>query len=138
TASRRSRRWTSAPSRPSSKPPTSPSGATSSCSSCSSSAWSPAGPTGPRRCNDMSGGADDLSGRWHGFYSYVGGAHACAFEAELKDHGGEIVGVTFEVAQFGRDPGATLSASVEGRRIGRAVDLAKIYDEVGLAGYTIR
>jgi hypothetical protein len=85
----------------------------------------------------MSGGAGDLSGRWHGFYSYVGGAHACAFEAELRDHGGEIVGVTFEVAQFGADPGATLSASVEGRRIGRAVDFAKTYDEVGLAGYTI-
>jgi hypothetical protein len=83
----------------------------------------------------MSGG--DLSGRWHGFYSYAGGAHACAFEAELRDHGGEIVGISFEVAQFGPSPGAMLSASVEGRRNGRAVDFAKTYDDVGLAGYTI-
>ena len=82
-------------------------------------------------------GADDLTGRWHGFYSYAGGAHACAFEAELRDHGGELVGVTFEVAQFGAEPGATLCASVEGRRLGHAVDFAKTYDEVGLAGYSI-
>jgi hypothetical protein len=85
----------------------------------------------------MSGGAGDLTGRWHGFYSYGEGARSCAFEADLRDHGGAIVGVTFEVADFGPTPGATLSASVDGRRIGAAVDFAKTYDEVGLAGYSV-
>lgn len=79
----------------------------------------------------------DVSGRWHGFYSYAGGAQSCAFAAELREHGGDIVGITFEVAHFGPTPGATLSASVEGRRIGRAVDFAKTYDEVALAHYSI-
>jgi hypothetical protein len=82
-------------------------------------------------------GADDLTGRWHGFYSYGGSAHSCAFEAELRDHEGEIVGVCYEVAQFGPSPGATLSASIEGRRSGSAVDFAKTYDEVALASYTV-
>jgi hypothetical protein len=82
-------------------------------------------------------GADDLSGRWHGFYSYGGAGQSCAFEAELRDHHGEIVGIAYEVAQFGPDPGATLSASIEGRRAGSAVDFAKTYDEVALASYTI-
>lgn len=85
----------------------------------------------------MSGGTVDLTGRWHGFYSYGGGGRSCAFEADLRDHGGEIVGVTFEVADFAAVPGSTLSASIEGRRIGAAVDFAKTYDEVGLAGYSI-
>jgi len=79
----------------------------------------------------------DLSGRWHGFYSYAGHAHACAFEAELRDHEGELVGESFEVAHFEPSPGSTLTASLEGRRNGTAVDFAKTYDEVALAGYSI-
>lgn len=79
----------------------------------------------------------DLSGRWHGFYSYGGHAHACPFEAELRDHGGELIGVTFEIAAFGPSPGSTLTAQVEGRRNGSAVDFSKTYDEVSLAGYSI-
>jgi hypothetical protein len=83
----------------------------------------------------------DLSGRWHGFYSYGAAApangHPCAFEAELRDHGGELVGVSFEIAAFGPRPGSTLTASVEGRRNGSAVDFAKTYDEVALARYSI-
>jgi len=85
----------------------------------------------------MSGGAADVSGRWHGFYSYRANAHACPFEAELREHGGDIVGVTFEIAAFGPNPGSTLTAQVEGRRIGSAVDFAKTYDEVALAAYSI-
>jgi hypothetical protein len=85
----------------------------------------------------VSGGPPDLSGRWHGFYSYAGHAHSCAFEAELREHGGELVGVTFEVAEFGPTAGGTLSASIEGRHVGSAVDFAKTYDEVALAGYSI-
>ncbi|HMC92488.1 MAG TPA: hypothetical protein VKI45_08520 [Allosphingosinicella sp.] len=79
----------------------------------------------------------DLSGRWHGFYSYGGHVHACPFEAELRDHGGELVGVSFEIAAFGPNPGSTLTAQLEGRRQGSAVDFAKSYDEVALAGYSI-
>jgi len=80
--------------------------------------------------------AGDLSGRWHGFYTYATG-RSCAFDADLRDHGGELVGVTFEVAEFGPSPGSTLSAAIEGRRRGRAVDFAKTYDEVAVAGYAI-
>jgi hypothetical protein len=79
----------------------------------------------------------DLSGRWHGFYSYGGHAHACPFEAELRDHGGELVGVCFEIAAFGPTSGSSLTAQLEGRRNGSAVDFAKTYDEVALAGYSI-
>jgi hypothetical protein len=80
---------------------------------------------------------EDVTGRWHGFYSYAGGADTCAFAADLREHGGDIVRIAFEVAQFGPSPGATLSASLEGRRIGRAVDFAKTYDEVAVAHYSI-
>jgi hypothetical protein len=85
----------------------------------------------------MTGGPADLTGRWHGFYSYARHARSCAFEAELRDHGGELVGVSCEIAEFGPRPGAALTASLEGRRNGRAVDFAKTYDEVAVAGYTI-
>jgi len=79
----------------------------------------------------------DLTGRWHGFYSYGVGAR-CAFDAELRDHGGALVGVTHEVAGFGPAPGSTLTASLEGQRAGSAVDFVKTYDEIGLAYYSIR
>ena len=85
----------------------------------------------------MSGGPADLTGRWHGFYSYAGSDRSCAFAAELRDHGGEIVGVSYEVAQFGPAPGDTLSASLQGRRSGSAVDFSKTYDTVEVAHYSI-
>ncbi|MBV9929494.1 MAG: hypothetical protein JO013_00950 [Alphaproteobacteria bacterium] len=81
-------------------------------------------------------GADDLTGRWHGFYTYADG-RSCAFEAQVRDHGGELVGVTHEVAEFGPAAGGTLTASIEGRRKGSAVDFAKTYDDVALAHYAI-
>ncbi|MEA3032208.1 MAG: hypothetical protein QOH86_224 [Sphingomonadales bacterium] len=84
----------------------------------------------------MSGDPGDLSGRWNGFYSYRRGG-SCAFEAELRDHGGALVGVSYEIAEFGPAPGSTLSASLHGRRSGRAVRFAKTYDEVALAHYSI-
>lgn len=84
----------------------------------------------------MSGRRADISGRWHGFYTYAN-ARSCAFEAEMRDHGGELVGVTYEVAEFGSAPGSTLTASLEGRRNGSAVDFAKTYDDVAVADYTV-
>ena len=79
----------------------------------------------------------DLSGRWHGFYSYPGHVRSCAFEAELRDHEGEIVGITYELAEFGPVPGGTLTASLHGRRSGSEVEFAKTYDEISLAHYSI-
>lgn len=73
----------------------------------------------------------DLSGRWSGFYSYPVALPPVAFEAELRDAGGRLTGTTSE-SQDGR----SLHAVLDGRRSGRSVRFAKMYDAAD-EGYDI-
>jgi hypothetical protein len=69
--------------------------------------------------------AADLSGVWHGVYSYPGGSNRqpVSFVAVLTDVVGSVGGTTEEAV--GK---RTLTATVQGRRAGRAITFLKLYD----------
>lgn len=70
-------------------------------------------------------GASDLSGVWHGIFSYPHSLPPENFVATVVDRGGALAGETEEV---GRD-GAVFTALIAGRRAGDAVRFVKTYDD---------
>ena len=68
----------------------------------------------------------DLSGRWIGIFNYPSRLPPEQFEAELRETGGRISGLTTEPS--GRT-GAILSAVIDGTRSGSAVTFTKRYDD---------
>lgn len=69
--------------------------------------------------------ADDLSGAWTGIFNYPQGMPSTGFTAKLRDLGGVLTGETLEPHHGGA---GMLGAMIEGRRAGRQVTFAKIYD----------
>lgn len=81
----------------------------------------------------MSGGANDLTGDWLGFYNYDFPCPPTQFEAEIRDAGGLVTGVTTETFDGPERLGTVLQAVIEGRREGATLRFTKIYDDLALA-----
>lgn len=79
----------------------------------------------------MSGGEDDLTGDWNGFYSYPDGGPPIAFEARLDERGGRVTGTTTELADMGELFGQPIHAVIDGRRAGNSISFLKMYDGAG-------
>jgi hypothetical protein len=80
--------------------------------------------------SDEQGGADNLSGRWHGFYSYPDPGPPIAFEADLHESAGSLTGTTTELSDYGETHGQILHAVLDGRRDGSSISFLKMYDGV--------
>jgi hypothetical protein len=79
----------------------------------------------------MSQQNENLTGVWHGLYSYQAYREPVYFVATLIDTGSMIAGTTHE-SEIG-ESGAplTMFASIEGQRSGHAVTFTKSYDGSG-------
>ena len=69
----------------------------------------------------------NLTGVWHGLYSYPVAMPSVPFVATLSDQGGWFDGTTEEIGGVGDTVGRTLTASLQGRRSGRSITMLKIY-----------
>jgi hypothetical protein len=77
---------------------------------------------------------ENLTGVWHGLYSYVVHREPVYFVATLIDAGSSFSGTTHE-SEIGEEGAPlTLFASVEGSRSGKAVVFVKAYD--GSSGWS--
>ena len=68
---------------------------------------------------------DDLSGEWRGIFNYPREAPPTEFVAILHEAGGALSGQTVEPSLWGGE----VTARLDGRRSGKAVTLAKLYEE---------
>jgi hypothetical protein len=73
---------------------------------------------------------NDLSGHWHGVYSYPGDVAAVHFDAWLTESDGRITGETSEPG-LSTEASANAYALVEGSRAGSRVRFTKVYDALG-------
>ncbi|HKP26374.1 MAG TPA: hypothetical protein VJV39_21075 [Dongiaceae bacterium] len=69
----------------------------------------------------------NLTGVWHGLYSYPVAMPSVSFVAALSDRGGWFDGTTDETGSVGDARGRTLTASLQGRRSERSITMLKIY-----------
>jgi hypothetical protein len=72
-------------------------------------------------------GAGNLSGVWHGQYSYPRNRAPVDFAATLTENNSWLHGVTQETGTVGDARGLTISATLQGRRTGRSVTWLKFY-----------
>ncbi len=73
----------------------------------------------------------DLTGDWVGSFNYPRTLPPVVFRATLDDDGGCLVGATVEPGRATRGgAGLMLTATLQGRRDGRAVRFLKTYDAV--------
>jgi hypothetical protein len=73
-------------------------------------------------------GEDNLTGVWHGLYTYPVARARVLFGATLIESGAWLTGATHEVATSGPAAGQTLIATLEGRHAGQSVTFTKTYD----------
>jgi hypothetical protein len=78
--------------------------------------------------NDIGPNELDLSGVWHGSFSYPRERPPTNFTAVLQDADGWLTGATEEVGEVGDARGRTLKATPQGKRSGREVLFLKTYD----------
>jgi hypothetical protein len=71
---------------------------------------------------------DNLTGVWHGTFSYPRDQGPVAFVATLIESGRFVSGTTHELCAVGGNPNDTLYASLAGSRAGSAVAFIKTYD----------
>jgi hypothetical protein len=71
----------------------------------------------------------DLTGKWSGIFNYPHTHPPTAFEADLADLGGSIVGTVHEPDLYSVPPGALIAAAIDGHRDGAKVTFSKFYDE---------
>jgi hypothetical protein len=76
----------------------------------------------------MSGDPLNLSGVWHGQFSYTSGQQPASFTASLLERNALVDGDTEEVGAVGAARGETLTAQVQGRRTGQEITFLKLYD----------
>ena len=74
---------------------------------------------------------DNLTGVWHGLYTYPGQHQPVYFVATLIDSGGQLSGMTHEseIGEFGAP--LTLYAAISGARHKMSVSFIKSYDGSG-------
>lgn len=70
----------------------------------------------------------NLTGIWHGLYSYPIGRAPVSFVATLIEAGRTVSGTTHEPCDKGDRPGVTLFATLLGSRQGSAIAFVKTYD----------
>ncbi|MGA0599507.1 hypothetical protein ACO2Q3_02235 [Caulobacter sp. KR2-114] len=71
----------------------------------------------------------DLSGVWHGQFSYPrAGRDPVSFVATLDERAGAVVGDCEEVGAVAEAKGQTLTATLQGRRSDRELTFLKLYD----------
>ena len=70
----------------------------------------------------------NLTGVWHGLYSYPVAMPSVPFVATLSDQGGWLNGTTEEIGRVADTVGRALTAGLQGRRSGRSITMLKIYD----------
>ncbi len=70
----------------------------------------------------------NLTGIWHGIYSYPIGRPPVSFVATLIEAGSAVTGTTHEPCELGGSPDQTLYATLLGRRQDAAVAFVKNYD----------
>ena len=73
--------------------------------------------------------AIDLSGHWDGMYFYPRSTPPNAFNVNLREHGGLIVGESTERYDGRKGVGGSIAALWSGSRNGTGVTLLKQYDE---------
>lgn len=73
------------------------------------------------------GGERNLTGVWNGLYTYLDG-RSTSFVATLIESGGSLSGATHEPNTLSGNSGATLYASLLGRRRDASVTFTKTYD----------
>jgi hypothetical protein len=78
----------------------------------------------------MDANAQNLTGIWHGLYSYPDG-RSVSFVATLIESGSALTGSTHEPCVGGNGPAGTLYASLDGSRDGSAVAFRKTYAGAG-------
>ncbi|MDJ0276323.1 hypothetical protein QLH51_05865 [Sphingomonas sp. 2R-10] len=71
----------------------------------------------------------DLSGKWSGIFNYPHTNPPTAFEADIADLGGSIVGTIHEPDLYSVPPGALIAAAIDGHRDGAKVTFSKFYDD---------
>jgi hypothetical protein len=69
----------------------------------------------------------NLTGTWHGLYSYPSNKKPVSFIAMVSELDGMFDGTTEETGSAGDATGQRLTASVQGRRTGRSLTMLKIY-----------
>jgi hypothetical protein len=72
----------------------------------------------------------NLTGLWHGQYSYPTVPAPVPFTAALADGSGLLSGTSEEIPTLGNAAGMTLTATLQGRRTGHSVTFLKTYDEL--------
>ena len=77
----------------------------------------------------------DLTGKWSGIFNYPHTNPPTAFEADIADLGGSIVGTIHEPDLHSVPPGALIAAAIDGHRDGASVRFSKFYDDRGTEGY---
>jgi hypothetical protein len=70
----------------------------------------------------------DLTGTWHGQYTYPTAKGPVHFVASLTETAGWITGQTEEIGTAGSARGVTITATLQGRRAGDSVTFLKLYD----------
>jgi hypothetical protein len=73
----------------------------------------------------------NLTGIWHGLYSYLDGRPSVSFVATLIETGTTVSGTTHEPSDGQGETNATLCATLTGRRQGATVAFLKTYDRAG-------
>jgi hypothetical protein len=73
----------------------------------------------------------NLTGVWHGLYSYLDGRPFVSFVATLIETGTTVSGTTHEPGDGPDEPNATRYATLTGRRQGASVAFLKTYDRAG-------
>jgi hypothetical protein len=79
----------------------------------------------------MSAPSQNLTGVWHGLYSYIAYREPVYFVATLIDTGSFLSGTTHESEVGETGAPLTLFASVEGVKTGTQVHFTKVYDGSG-------
>jgi len=80
----------------------------------------------------------NLTGVWHGLYSYPVAMPSVSFVATLSDQGGWFDGTTEEIGGVGDAVGRTLTASLQGRQSGHSITMLKIYHRASVHYDSVR
>jgi hypothetical protein len=80
--------------------------------------------------------SDNLTGVWHGLYTYPRVLQRVLFDATLIESSAWLTGSTHEIATSARAKGQMLYAMLEGQRIGQRVTFTKTYDGT-VPGYNV-
>jgi len=76
-------------------------------------------------------GGENLTGIWHGLYSYPYGGASVSFVATLIDAGASFSGTIHEPCVLGDSPNKTLHATLDGTHSGKAISFLKTYQDAG-------